>query len=76
MEKDYQPPDQPDELLYNKPEKTMRDFVNITRPEKEKKIPTQKKVDLREPKLRTKGVKKKISTHNNGNAPKKTTAEK
>ena len=76
MEKDYQPPDQLDELLYNRPEKNMRDFITVTRPKKEKNIPTQKEVDLREPTLRTKGVKKKISTHNNDNTPKKITTEK
>ena len=76
MDDSYQSPEQPDELLYNKPEKNIRDFVTVTRPEKEKIIPTQKKVDLRDPTLRMKGVKKKISTHNNGNTPKKNTAEK
>ena len=76
MEEDYQSPDQPDELLYNKPEKNIRNFVTVMRPEKEKNIPTQKKVDLRNPTLRTKGVKKKISTDNNGNTPKKIQAEK
>ena len=59
MDDSYQSPEQPDELLYNKPEKNIRDFVTVTRPEKEKIIPTQKKVDLRDPTLRMKGVKKK-----------------
>tara|TARA_A100001015_G_scaffold153583_1_gene170478 strand:- start:3694 stop:4224 length:531 start_codon:yes stop_codon:yes gene_type:complete len=76
MEDNYKSPEQPDELLYNKPEKNIRNFVTVTRPKKDKYIPTQKKVDLREPKLRMKGIKKKISTDNNGNAAKKNTTEK
>lgn len=76
MEKDYQSPNQPDELLYNKPEKNIRNFITVKQPIKEKNIPIQKTVDLREPTLRTKGVKKKISTYNNGNAPKKIQPEK
>ena len=59
MEDSYQSPDQPDELLYNKSEKNMRDFVSVMRPKKEKNIPTQKNIDLRDPTLRTKGLKKK-----------------
>ena len=76
MEDTYQSPEQPDELLYNKPEKNMRDFVTIVRPEKDQNIPTQKVVDLRNPTLRMKGVKKKISIHNNGNTAKKNPAKK
>lgn len=58
MDDTYKSPDQPDELLYNKPEKDIRNFVTVIRPEKEKNIPIKKKIDLRDPNLRTKGIKK------------------
>ena len=58
MEDSYKSPNQPDELLYNKPEKSLRDFIKVTRPEKDKKIPLQKKINLRDSTLKTKGIKK------------------
>ena len=46
--------------IFNVPPKTIKDFVNITRTTKPSVLPEKKTIELSDPKLKMKGVKKKI----------------
>ena len=45
--------------IFNNPVKSMRDFVNITRTVETSTLPERKKIELKDPKLKMKGVRKK-----------------
>jgi len=46
--------------IFNVPPKTIKDFVNIIRTTKTSVLPEKKTIELSDPKLKMKGVKKKI----------------
>ena len=63
--------DNPDKILYNTKDKDMRDFVTIKKKENKKNLPLVKNIELNDPKLKMKGVKKKkISSKTNENKKK------